>query len=79
VSKDRRLAMLGIGTFMKRIGNPLEAERVLMRHFADKRKVRCGWDRQYAQMVFGLKWDPVFHRHLNRCGCPIGQRDRFAA
>jgi len=71
--------MLGIGTFMKRIGNPLQAERVLMSHFANKRKMRCGWDRQYAQMVFGLKWDPVFHRHLDRGGGSTGRRSRLMA
>jgi len=56
--------MLGIGTFMRRIGNPFQAEMVLMSHYADQRKARCGWDRQYAHMVFALKWDPIFHRHL---------------
>ena len=71
--------MLGIGTFMRRIGNPFQAERMLMSHFAEKQQARTGWDRQYAYMVFALKWDPVFHRHLEHSACSFGRHNHGAA
>lgn len=59
--------MLGIRHFVKKIGNPLRAEIVLLQHFTDRRRVRFGWDRRYAEMEFGLRWDPIFYRHLAPC------------
>lgn len=55
--------MLGISKFIQGFSDPLQAELVLMQHFAAKKKALCGWDRRYAHMQFVLKWGPVFRRH----------------
>ncbi len=60
--------MLGIDAFIRRAGNLFKAEALLMQHFAERRRVRFGWDRRYAEMEFGLRWDPVLHRHLQGRG-----------
>lgn len=57
--------MLGIGTFIRRFSDPLQAERVLMDHFAQQAKARYGWDRRYAHMQFVMRWAPLFRRHTS--------------
>ena len=58
------ITMLGMKAFVRSVGSPLKAETILMQHFANRRRLRFGWDRRYAEMEFGLHWDPIFHRHL---------------
>ena len=55
--------MIGIGTFIRRFESPVQAELLLMQHYAAKRKRLADWDRRYAHMQFVLKWAPVFRRH----------------
>ena len=65
--------MTGIGTFIRRFNDPLQAERVLMQHFAQKAQSRFGWDRRYAHMQFVLHWAPLFRRHA---ATPFDKRPR---
>jgi hypothetical protein len=69
--------MLGIGKFIRRYPDPLEAELVLMHHYAVKQKALHSWDRRYAHMQFVLRWAPVFRRHA--LPAPNGRRDSLAA
>jgi hypothetical protein len=70
--------MLPIGKFIQRFRDPLQAELVLMQHFAAKKKALCGWDRRYAHMQFVLKWAPVFRRHVIP-SAPGAQKNPLAA
>ncbi len=70
--------MLGIGTFIRRFPDPLQAELILMQHFAVRKKALLGWDRRYAHMQFVLKWAPVFRRHSPGVKPPL-QKNPLAA
>lgn len=70
--------MLGIGKFIQRFRDPLQAELVLMQHFATKKKALYSWDRRYAHMQFVLKWAPVFRRHTLPSHPPV-RNDPLAA
>lgn len=56
--------MLGIGTFIRRYKDPLQAQRDLMEHYAARRKNIDQWDRRYAHMRFVVRWAPLFRRHI---------------
>lgn len=56
--------MLSIRSLVKRVGNPIQAEAVLLQHYSAKQQVRYRWDRRYAAMEFVLRWAPVFRRHV---------------
>jgi hypothetical protein len=56
--------MLGVGRFIRRYENPLQAEIVLMHHYAAKQQALFAWDRRYAHMRFVTKWGPPFRRHI---------------
>ena len=56
--------MLGVGVYIRRFPDALQAEVALMNHHATKMKAVAQWDRRYAHMQFVLKWGPVFRRHV---------------
>jgi hypothetical protein len=56
--------MLGVGKFIHRFDTPLQAEMVLMHHYAAKQKALHQWDRRYAHLQFVMKWAPLFRRHI---------------
>lgn len=56
--------MLGIGNFIRRYSDPLQAQRDLMEHYAYRRKNLAQWDRRYSHMRFVLRWAPLFRRHI---------------
>ena len=55
---------MGIGTFIRRYQDPLQAQRDLMEHYATRQKERHDLDRRYAHMRFVVRWAPAFRRHL---------------
>jgi len=46
------------------IGHPIQAEALLLKHYAAKQQARQHWDRRYAAMDFVMRWAPLFRRHL---------------
>jgi hypothetical protein len=56
--------MWSVQKLVRAIGHPIQAEAVLLQHYAAKKQVRFHWDRRYAAMEFVLRWAPLFRRHL---------------
>ena len=55
--------MLSVRNLVQRIGDPLKAEIVLLKHYTHKQQARHQWDKRYAAMEFVLRWAPLFRRH----------------
>jgi len=46
------------------VGHPIQAEVLLLQHYAAKQQTRYHWDRRHAAMEFVVRWAPLFRRHF---------------
>jgi hypothetical protein len=79
ISVRKEIAMLGVGHFIRRFETPLQAEMVLMHHYAAKQKALHQWDRRYAHLQFVMKWAPLFRRHIAPIDAHAGSQGTLAA
>jgi hypothetical protein len=64
--------MWSVRKLVKEVGHPIQAEALLLQHYAAKKKARLNWDRRYAAMDFVLRWAPLFRRHLMSYSMEVG-------